>query len=224
MRILLIGSNGEPVSLLKTQLLKNTVLVDAVQTIEEADTALRILTYDAVVLDLELSNEEGLALALRMRQRRSSPPLLVLSACLEVKDRVAALRSGAADYLTKPFEMVELVARLQALVRRPPEIRDRTIVRGDVWLQVDRQQLKIEKTTHQLSRHEIVLLEALLTRPGHVVPNSVLRARLFGGTAESDSNALEVSMHRLRRRLVRTGAALHVQTVRGVGYVLQMKG
>jgi DNA-binding response OmpR family regulator len=223
MRILLAGSNAESVSLLEERLVKKAVMADVVGTMEEADAALLTLAYDAVVLDLELSNEDGLALALRMRQRRESPPLLVLSACLDVKDRVAALRGGAADYLTKPFEIVELIARLRALARRPPDIRDRTITKGNVWLKVDRQQMQIEETTFQLSRHEMVLLEALLSKAGHVVPHSILRSRLFGATSEPDSNALEVSMHRLRRRLVRAGATLEVHSVRGVGYVAQMK-
>ena len=219
MRILFVEGEKGSVSSLEPELAKDAVMVDVVSTVQEADDALRTLLYDAVVLDIELPGKGGLALALRMRQRQDSPPLLVLSACLDVEDRVTFLRGGAADYLTKPFEVVELIARLQALARRPPSIRDRTIVSGNIQLWLDRQQMQIGEMTYQLSRQEIGLLEALLTRSGRVVPSSVLKTRLFGGGAESDSNALEVSMHRLRRRLLQVGATTAVHTVRGVGYV-----
>ena len=177
-------------------------------------------SYDAAVLDLGLPDGDGLSLLRGMRGRGDSTPVLVLTARDGVSDRVNGLRAGADDYLVKPFAMEELVARLQALLRRPGNMLGRRLTFGNVSLDTEGRQILVDGTARSFPARETAVLEILLRRGGNVAPKRLFEDQLFGLSGEVGSNAVEVYVHRLRKMLADCGANVRVHTVRGVGYLL----
>jgi two-component system response regulator QseB len=170
--------------------------------------------YDLVVLDLGLPRVDGLALLQTLRGRRDDVPVLIMSAHDAVPDRVAGLNAGADDYLPKPFDLDELVARVRALLRRRAGAASRTLVAGS--LQLDTVQRIVTQGGREvgLTAKEFALLEALLLRPGAVLSRERLEESIYGWSEEIGSNAVEVHLHNLRRKL---GAGV-IKNLRGVGY------
>jgi two-component system response regulator TctD len=145
---------------------------------------------------------------------------LILSARDAVDDRVKGLELGADDYLVKPFALEELVARLQALLRRPGNLLGLALKLGNVTLDTVARQVFVDERPIAFSAREIAVLEHLLRRSGRVVAKTLLENSLYGPAQEVGSNAVEVHVHRLRRHLADTGASVQVHTVRGVGYMI----
>jgi len=178
-----------------------------------ADTLLATESFDLVVLDLGLPGMDGIEVLDRLRRRRNSTPVLILSARDRTLDRVHGLDRGADDYLTKPFELSEFEARVRALLRRG---QGTAVGIGRlVWIWDSREAVVDDKTL-ALSRHEINLLEALLQTPGRVVEKNTLANLLGDGGGTAGDNMVEVYIHRLRRKL--TDSGVEINTVRGVGY------
>ena len=144
----------------------------------------------------------------------------VASARGGVRDRVLGLRGGADDYLVKPFAMEELVARLQALLRRPGELLGRSLKLGNVIFDTEARQVFVGDQPVFLSAREIAVLEQLLRRSGRVVAKTLLADNLYGLSQEIGSNAVEVYVHRLRRHFAEMGASVQIHTLRGVGYLI----
>jgi two-component system response regulator TctD len=178
------------------------------------------MRYAAIVLDLGLPDEDGLSLLRSIRGRGDSTPVLVLTARDGVSDRVNGLRAGADDYLVKPFAMEELVARLQALLRRPGNLLGRQLSFGNVSLETEGRQVFVDGTLRVFAARETAILEILLRRGGNVVPKRLFEDQLFGLSGDVGSNAVEVYVHRLRKMLSDCGATVKIHTVRGVGYLL----
>lgn len=181
-----------------------------------AETALAADHFDVVILDLGLPRKSGLAVLRELRQRGAAVPVLILSARDRVTDRVAGLNAGADDYLVKPFDLDELAARLRALVRRAqgsaePVLRFEGLVLDPAshWVSADGE-------TVELAPREFALLEILLGAMGRVVSRRRLMDSLYGWDGEVESNALEVHIHNLRKKL----PSAPIKTVRGVGYQL----
>jgi len=147
-------------------------------------------------------------------------PILILTARDAVDDRVAGLNAGADDYLTKPFAMTELVARIKALLRRPGGVLGMTLEAGNVRLDTIGRELAIGGNPVRLSRRELTILEQMMRRFGRIVPKAVLEEKLYGIDEEPDSNPIPVHVHHLRRQLESAGANLAIHTIRGVGYIL----
>ena len=220
MRLLLIEDNERFAALLKQGLASAGFSVDVLATAQEADTALESGRWDVIVLDRGLPDGDGIEVLTKMRRQGDSTPVLILTAHGNLKDRVNGLQSGADDYLVKPFALEELVARLQALLRRPGNLLGLALRLGNLTLDTVARQVFVGEKPIAFSAREISVLEHLLRRSGRVVAKNLLESSLYGPAQEVGSNAVEVHIHRLRRHLVETGASVQVHTVRGVGYMI----
>ena len=190
--------------------------VDWVRDGALADSALASETYDAVVLDLGLPRRGGLEVLTALRSRGQRVPVLVATARDAVADRVAGLDAGADDYLVKPFDTTELLARLRALVRRSAARGGARSRHGEVEPNPATREASLAGKPVNLSSREWAVLEPMLLRPGVVFSRSQLEQKLYGWKEDISSNAVEVYIHGLRKKL---GAGL-IQTVRGLGYVV----
>lgn len=193
---------------------------DIVGTADEASAALGAAQYDAMVLDLGLPDRDGLDLLRSVRERSDPIPVLVVTSRIQVADRVTGLNAGADDYLTKPFAMDELAARLRALLRRPVATLAPTLNCGNLSLQPATRAAYVNEAPVMLSPREVSLLENLLRQAGKVVTKAALEDSLYGAFHDATPNSLEVMVHRLRRKLTSAGASATVHTVRGVGYMI----
>jgi DNA-binding response OmpR family regulator len=220
MRLLLVEDNERFAALLKRGLATAGFVVDVLPTAKDAAAALRESRFEIVVLDLGLPDADGLDVLGEMRDRQDATPVLILTARGRLEDRVIGLQSGADDYLVKPFALEELVARLQALLRRPGNLLGVALKLGDVVLDTAARQVFVGDKPIFFSAREIAVLEHLLRRSGRVVAKSVLADNLYGLSQEVGSNAVEVYVHRLRKHLTDAGASVQIHTLRGVGYLI----
>jgi len=190
--------------------------VDWVQDGLAAKVALDSEEYDLLVLDLGLPKLSGMDLLKSVRAKRASLPVLILTACDTVADRVAGLNAGADDYLVKPFDLDELIARLNALLRRSAGQVELTLQHGAIELTPASHQVRLAGTDVSMSAREFSLLHTLLLHTGRVHSREQLEQTLYGWGEEVESNAIEVHVHHLRKKL---GSDL-IRTLRGVGYVI----
>ncbi|HEY1259292.1 MAG TPA: response regulator transcription factor [Stellaceae bacterium] len=223
MRLLLVEDNERFAALLRRGLAAAGFVIDLLPTAEEAIAALRANRFEIVVLDLGLPDADGLEVLNDMRSRRDATPVLILTARGSLKDRITGLGSGADDYLVKPFALEELVARLRALLRRPGNLLGVALELGDVTLDTSARQVFVGGQPLFFSPREIAVLEHLLRRSGRVVSKGLLESNLYGLSQEIGSNAVEVYVHRLRKRLAEVGASVQIHTLRGVGYLIAEK-
>ena len=182
----------------------------------EAETAAAAGNYDLVILDLGLPRRDGLSVLRTLRAKGADVPVLIVTARDAVTDRVAGLDAGADDYLVKPFDLDELAARVRAVMRRRAG-RSQSILRaGELEIDTGAKRVRFRGRDVALSAREYALLEALADRPGRVMSRAQLEERLYGWDEEIASNAVEVHIHALRRKL---DPAL-IRNVRGLGYSL----
>jgi two-component system response regulator QseB len=194
--------------------------VDHVDSARMAEGALAAAQFDACVLDLGLPDEDGMSLLVRWRERGETLPVLVLTARDAVAHRVKGLQAGADDYLLKPFDLDELVARLHALLRRSAGRSADRIEHGPLTFEPASGEVRLRGRPVELARRELALLRTLLQHPRQILSADQLRDSLYGFAQEVESNAINVHIHHLRRKL---GADI-VQTVRGQGYRLGSAG
>lgn len=218
MRILLAEDDAVIADGLIRALRRAGYAVDHVDNGADADAALASQGFDLVILDLGLPRLSGIDVLKRLRGRRSSLPVLILTAQDGVDDRVRGLDAGADDYLTKPFALPELEARVRALTRRGTGQPSCIEVGRLSYDQTDRV-LKIDGQVVELSTRELELIEVFLLRVGRLVSKDQLVDHLCGWGEEVSSNAIEVYVHRLRKKLEDSGA--RIVTVRGLGYCLE---
>jgi len=190
--------------------------VDWVRDGEAADTALRTQRYDLVLLDLGLPRRDGLAVLRDLRARRDRVPVLVATARDALAQRVQGLDAGADDYVLKPYEMDELLARIRALLRRAAGRAEPVYEHLGVSIDPATREVLVQGKPVVLSAREWAVLEALLARPGMVLSRAQLEEKLYDWQHEISSNAVEVYIHGLRKKL---GADL-IRNVRGVGYMV----
>jgi two-component system, OmpR family, response regulator QseB len=188
--------------------------VDWVRTGNHAQTALKTQAYDAALLDIGLPQINGLDILKELRQQGKHIPVLVVTARDAVHDRVAGLNLGADDYLTKPFDLDELVARIHALIRRQSGRSQPQIRLGRLEIDPLQHTVRLGEQALALSPREYDLLLALMEKPGAVLSIDQLEDRLYGWDEEVASNAVEVHLHHLRRKL----GEPWIRNVRGVGY------
>jgi DNA-binding response OmpR family regulator len=220
MRLLIIEDEDRLSGILRSKLSDAGFAVDIAGSAADAEAALELINYDAAVLDLGLPDGDGLAVLASARRLGKALPILILTARDAVEDRVGGLNAGTDDYLTKPFAISELIARIKALLRRPGGALGRTLDAGNVSLDTVGRELKIVGKPIRVPRRELAILEEMMRRFGRIVPKAVLEEKLYGIDEEPDSNPIPVHVHYLRRQLQIANASLAIHTVRGVGYIL----
>jgi two-component system response regulator TctD len=220
MRVLIVEDNGALAQLVAERMAKSGFDSDTASSVAQAEGAIGTVEYAAIVLDLELEDTDGLTLLRRLRQRGDATPVLITTARNGLEDRVRGLREGADDYLSKPFSIDELIARLHALLRRPGTLVGRPLVAGNVELDSDTGSVRVDGRVLAMRLREALILEILMRHAGNVVPRRYLEDQLFGVAGEQESNTVEVYIHRVRRQLLDSGATAQIHTIRGVGYML----
>ncbi len=220
MRLAVVEDNLELAQLLSRGLHEKGYQTDVLTTAAEARSAVSSTRYAALVLDLGLPDGDGLSILREIRQRKDPVPVLVLTARGGVNDRVNGLRSGADDYLVKPFAFEELLARLEALLRRPGQLLGRSLAVANLVFDTESRQAFIDDKPQVLSARETAVLELLLRRKDRVISKKLVEDHIFGTAGEVASNAVEVYVHRLRKQLAERGAKVEIHTIRGVGYLL----
>lgn len=216
MRILLIEDDPMIGESIRDGLRPDGFVVDWLREGASVAPALRAQEYALLLLDLGLPGVSGLEIMRTLRSRGVTIPILIITARDAVADRVAGLDAGADDYLTKPFDLNELAARIRALLRRRAGRAESLIIRGALSLDPASHEAIYRDTKVVLSAREFALMHCLMERPGAIVSRVRLEEQLFGWGEEIESNTVEVHIHRLRKKL---GADL-IRTVRGVGYMV----
>lgn len=191
------------------------LLIDGVA----ADLALSTEDYALAILDVGLPRLDGFQVLSRLRERGKTLPVLMLTARSEVTDRVHGLNLGADDYLAKPFELSELEARVKALLRRSVAAGERQQSCGPLVYDLDARRFTLNQQALTLTSREQAVLEALITRPGRVMSKDQLAAQVFGLDEDASADAIEIYIHRLRKKL--EGSAVRIVTFRGLGYLLE---
>ncbi|CAO1661975.1 Two component transcriptional regulator, winged helix family [Halomonas sp. NYA30] len=216
MHVLLIEDDPLVASGIRSGLMTFDFVVDHVSTLNAARQSMRTVASDVAILDRGLPDGDGLQLLAEWREQGVNVPVLVLTARDSVRDRVDGLQGGADDYLVKPFDLDELVARLHALLRRVAGRSSGMISHGALALDPAAREVYVEGQLITLSRRELVLLETFLQSPRSVLSADQLKDSLYGMNDDVESNALNVHIHHLRRKL---GSGV-IETVRGLGYRL----
>jgi two-component system response regulator QseB len=214
MRVLLVEDDRMIAKGLETALRQEGYAVDAMGDGRSAAEALRTSRFDLVLLDLGLPQRDGIEVLRELRTRGDSTPVIIVTARDDVRNRIEGLDAGADDYIIKPFDLDEVSARMRSVLRRAagrgdPCIKHRGISLNPVTHAVEREGVAV-----LLSAHEFSVLEALLQRPGAVLSRAQLEDRLYGWSGQIESNAIEVYIHGLRRKL----GSDAIRTLRGVGY------
>ena len=222
MRLLLVEDNDTLADALSRSLMKQDYAVDILQDGDHADEVLATQTYDLVILDLTLPKMDGLEILRNLRRRGSETPVLILTARTEVKERVAGLDLGADDYLTKPFALEELEARVRAMLRRRSgEAKSTAIAHGVLTFDTQSRSCRIEDREIDLTPRERSLLEVLLRRCGKVVSKEQIAESIFSFDDEASLSSIEIYVHRLRKKLAHPH--VNIRTVRGLGYLLEAR-
>src|SRR3954449_1503391 len=218
MRVLIVEDERRMADVIHRALVKDGIAADVAADGGEALELARIVEYDAIVLDVMLPEVTGFDVCRELRRREVWAPVLMLTALDAVHDRVAGLDSGADDYLTKPFALAELMARLRAVPRRGRPERPAVLEVGDLRLDPARREVRRGEHEIDLSAKEFALLETMMRRPGEVFSRLELIESAWDIAYENRSNVIDVYVRRLRNKLDDPLAATTIETVRGVGY------
>ncbi len=221
MRLLLVEDEDDLASAVTAALSARGFLVDTAGSVDETYAALAQVSYKAVILDRRLPDGDGLDILPSIRKLPARPGVLVLTALGDLEDTVSGLNAGADDYLSKPFETVELVARLQALLRRPAFSGDPIIEVGGLAYDVLHREASVWGTPMALPRRELLLLDALVRRAGRAVSREHLDEAVYGFSDEVQTEALKPHVSRLRRKLKDHKAGVAILALRGIGYMIR---
>lgn len=216
MRILLVEDDRSLANGLQTALRREGLAVDHVTTGKAALQAVQADAPDLIILDLGLPDIDGLEVLNSLHSGQQAPLVMVLTARDTTADKISGLDRGADDYLAKPFEMPELLARLRALERRITAVQTSDITIGPVTLDTLTHTLSVDGQDVELPRREFMLLKALMENPGRVMSREKLESRLYGWGEELASNSIEVHIHHVRKKI----PAGFIKTIRGIGYTV----
>lgn len=219
MKLLIVEDDALLQSGLMQALTGQGYAVDCASTAAQSTALLRHGQYSLIVLDLGLPDRDGASLLRQWRRDGINIPVLILTARDALEDRVDGLDAGADDYLVKPFALVELQARVRALIRRYQGHSDNLVQQGDLTLNLSSQQVLLENRPLEVTPKEFALLTRLLMRVGQNVHRETLQQDLYSWNDDPGSNTLEVHIHNLRRKLGKD----RIKTVRGVGYRLEIR-
>lgn len=216
MKLLLIEDELALSEALTAMLRADSFAVDSVATLDSANTAVRLSTYDAVLLDLYLPDGDGMDWLRRLRATGKTTPVIIMTARDQVSDRVTGLKSGADDYVVKPFDIQELLARLGAVLRRAQGTASSWLQLGSLALDLQGRRARVLDQDIDLTAKEWAVLEKLASHPGRIVTKEALDQALYSFDDEVGSNTLEVYISRIRKKIGKQ----RVETVRGLGYRL----
>jgi len=219
-RLLVIEDDRALASALRDGLTAQGFAVDVGTRVADARQALSLASYDGMVLDLGLPDEDGLPFLREIRQRSEVMPVLVLTARGDVSDRVAGLNAGADDYVQKPFAFPELVARVRALLRRGAQAVPPVLRVGDLELDAGRFRATRGDVPIPLTPKEFAILEYFMRHAGQLVTRTMLLDQCWDASYEGVSNLVDVHVGRVRRKLETAGGAPLLHTIRGAGFVL----
>jgi DNA-binding response OmpR family regulator len=223
MRILLIEDEAELGELVAANLRRSGFAIDLAGTLEEAEAALATARYDILLLDLRLPDGDGFQLIRGLRRRRDTTPIIALTARDRLADRVEGLNLGADDYLVKPFAHEELLARVQAVLRRPRQAQAPELSLANLTVALETADVAVDARRVEVPRLELAILRLLMRRAGRVVSRESLENGIYDDRREIESNALDAAISRLRKRLGAAGAAVEVQGLRGAGYLMRAR-
>ncbi|HAE62633.1 MAG TPA: DNA-binding response regulator [Eubacteriaceae bacterium] len=220
MRVLLVEDEKALAQAMAKIFEKNKILTDVVHDGLEGQMLAGENIYDVIVLDIMLPSVDGLEILKAIREKGKNTPVLILTAMDSTKDKVKGLNMGADDYMVKPFDTEELVARVRALARRPKEIfHDSLISFGDVSLNINTGEATVAGSPKSLTAKESQLLEMFLRNPGMIVSKDQIIDRIWGFDSLTAENSVEIYVHYLRKKLSKSSTM--IQTQRGLGYVLK---
>ena len=218
MRLLLVEDNPQLGDAIKHGLTQHQFTVDWITDGGQAQQAILNEQFDCIILDLGLPNLDGIEVLKQVRSRKCQTPILILSARDTIEDQVTGLDFGADCYLTKPFDLDLLIARIHALLRRPQERQDNELCHGNVSLNPKAFSFRINNTPISLSRREFNIVLKLLENIGRVITRDQLSQAIYGWSDDVDSNTIEVHIHNIRKKC---GTNLNIRTIRGVGYLIE---
>lgn len=221
MRLLIVEDDPALAKGLAAALERRGFASDSAPGVEDATQMLGVAQYAAVLLDLGLPDGDGIALIQKLRAAGNPLPIIAITARSGLDDRVLGLNAGADDYVTKPFDVDELVARLNAVLRRQGALAGARLTVANLAFDTSSGAAFVGDAPVALSARERQLLGLLLRRQGQVVSKQLAEDQLYGLSEPIGSNAVEVHAHRLRRKLEASGAAVRIETIRGVGYLLR---
>ncbi len=224
MRALIVEDEPKLAAAIRRGLMDDGLVVDIAADGEEGLIMAGASTYDAVVLDINLPKIDGLEVCRRLREDGNWTPIIMLTARDTIRDRIAGLDHGADDYLTKPFALGELSARLRALTRRPTSATPTVLQVGQLRLDPATREVSRGDTQIDLSAKEFALLEAFMRRPGRVLDRFALLEHAWNYTYENRSNVVDVYIRYLRKKVDEPFGVTSIETVRGAGYRLRTDG
>lgn len=220
MRILVVEDDNKISSFVVKGLKQAGFAVDSCGDGQEAQAYAETTAYDAAIVDIMLPKLDGLSLVQRLRSRKIQTPVIFLSAKASVDDRIKGLQAGGDDYLTKPFAFSELIARLQALIRRATQSGETSrLTVGDLTLDLLTREVRRGEEKIELQAREFALLEYLMRSAGRTVTKTMILEHIFDYSFDPQTNVVDVLVHRLRAKIDPDKSRLH--TIRGVGYVLK---
>ena len=221
MKLLLVEDNAELAHWIVNLLRGEDFAVDCVGDGERADTVLKTERYDAVLLDMRLPGISGKEVLARLRRRNDNVPVLMLTAHGSIDDKVDCFSAGADDYVVKPFDGRELVARIKALIRRQLSDKSGWLMCGDLQYVSDTREFRHSDVPLNLRRREHAILETLMLRQGKTVSKTTLMDSVYGLDDEPSADAIDIYIHRLRKHLASSSA--QIMTLRGLGYILRTR-
>jgi DNA-binding response OmpR family regulator len=223
MRLLLVEDDGKIASFILKGLHQAGFAVDQVETGEDGLHLALSQSYDAAIIDLMLPGMDGLSLIEEIRRRLIKTPVMILSAKRSIDDRVKGLHTGSDDYLTKPFAFAELLARVQALIRRASGVAEPTcLVVGELVMDLLARKVTRAERPIELQAREFSLLEYLMRHAGHVVSKTMILEHIWDYRFDPQTNVVDVLVCRVRSKVDREFAVKMIHTIRGMGYVLRV--
>ncbi|HEX5050239.1 MAG TPA: response regulator transcription factor [Planctomycetota bacterium] len=218
MRTLLIDDDSHFAETIKVGLEQQGHVVDVASTFDEGDEIAVVERHDVIILDVVLGDRDGVDLCRRLRRRKVVTPILMLTGRTATSDKVRGLDAGADDYLTKPFEQEELLARLRSLLRRSKAAEGVMLQSGQLHMDVDAHRVTVGGAAVKLSTKEFALLEYMMRNPGKLLTRTMISERVWGVDYESSSNVIDVYVSSLRRKVDRGSPTRHIETIVGSGY------
>ena len=221
MRLLLAEDEKELSNALVTVLKHNNYSVDAVYNGQDAFDYLDSGNYDGAILDIMMPKMDGITVLKEIRKKGNAVPVLMLTAKAEIDDRVLGLDSGADDYLTKPFNVKELLARVRAMTRRQTEVTDSVLSFADLTLDRSTYLAEVGEKNIRLGNKEYQMLEMLMTNPGQIISVEQFMGKIWGYDSDAELNTVWVFISYLRKKLTSLGAHVQIKATRGLGYSLE---